>query len=49
MCVLPAVVIWSVAVGADDTRGPAVLGRELLRHHRLPLAGEEAAAARVLP
>lgn len=47
--VLRAVVVWRVAVGADDPRRPAVLRRELLRHHRLPAAGEEAAAARVLP
>lgn len=49
VCVLGAVVIWRVAVGTDDTRSPAVLGRELLRHHRVPLAGKAAAAARVLP
>lgn len=43
------VVIWRVAVGADDPRSATVLRCELLRHHRVPPAGEEAAAARVLP
>lgn len=43
------VVVWSPAVGTDDTRRPAVLRRELLRYHRVPPAGQAAAAARVLP
>lgn len=42
-------VVRGAAVGADDPWSASILGRELLRHHGVPAAGEEAAAARVLP
>jgi len=45
----PTVVLRRVAMGTDDPWSSALLGRELLRHHRVPAAGEETAAARVLP